>query len=51
MTRAIIDAISMANKNENEHKANLKRMDLYNPYVYDNYGIICSGKSVHEPKR
>ena len=25
--------------------------DLYNPYVYDNYRLLCSGKYVHEPIR
>ena len=34
-----------------KHKANLTRMDLYNPYVYDNYRLICSGKYVHEQIR
>ena len=34
-----------------KHKANLTRMDLYNPYVYDNYRLICSGKYIHEPIR
>ena len=31
-----------------KHKANLTRMDLYNPYVYDNHRLICSGKYIHE---
>ena len=34
-----------------KHKANLTRMDLYNPYVYDNHRLICSGKYIHEPIR
>ena len=34
-----------------KHKANLTRMNLYNPYVYDNYRLICSGKYIHEPIR
>ena len=34
-----------------KHKANLTRMDLYNPYVYDNYRLIRSGKYIHEPIR
>ena len=29
-----------------KHKANLTRMDLYNPYVHDNYRLICSGKYI-----
>ena len=31
-----------------KHKANLTRMDLYIPYVYDNHRLICNGKYIHE---
>ena len=30
------------------YKANLTRMDVYNPYIFDNSRLICSGKYMHE---